>query len=126
MDSKKILVVDDEKDLREAIATALSHEGFTVVTAVDGEEGLARALAEKPDLIFLDMMMPKLDGIGALKLLRQDPWGKDVKIIVLTLLDDMDKMAEAVEYGASEYVMKTDISLSGIVEKAKERLGMNK
>lgn len=120
--TKKILVVDDEKDLREAIATALSYEDFTVVTAEDGEEGLALALKERPDLIFLDVMMPKLDGIGMLKQLRGDTWGRDVKVVIMTVLDDMEKMAEAVEYGASEYIMKTDISLSGIIEKAKERL----
>ncbi len=120
--TKKILVVDDEKDLREAIATALSYEEFTVITAADGEEGLALALKEKPDLIFLDVMMPKLDGIGMLKQLRGDAWGRDVKVVIMTVLDDMEKMAEAVEYGASEYIMKTDISLSGIIEKAKERL----
>ncbi len=122
--AKKILVVEDEKDLREAIATALSYENFTVVTAGDGEEGLARALVEKPDLIFLDIMMPKLDGVGMLKKLRDDPWGAEASVIILTVLDDMEKMAEAVEYGASEYVMKNEVSLSGIVEKAKAKLGI--
>lgn len=120
--SKKILVVEDEKDLREAIATALSYEKFVVVTAADGEEGLARALAEKPDLIFLDIMMPKLDGIGMLKKLRDDPWGSEASVVILTVLDDMEKMAEAVEYGANEYIMKNEVSLGGIIAKAKDKL----
>lgn len=122
--SKKILVVDDEKDLREAIVSALSYEGFTVISANDGEAGLALALKEQPNLIFLDIMMPKLDGVGMLRALRDDAWGKDAKVIIMTVLDDMEKMAEAVELGASEYVMKSDISLSGIVEKAKMKLAI--
>ncbi len=119
---KKILVVDDEKDLREAITTALSYEGFTIINAEDGDVGLMLALKEKPDLIFLDIMMPKLDGVGMLRALREDPWGKEAKVVIMTVLDDMEKMAEAVELGASEYIMKSDISLSGIVEKAKQKL----
>jgi DNA-binding response OmpR family regulator len=94
---KKILVVDDEQDLREAIITALSYEGFEVIEAVDGENGLEVALREKPDLILLDVMMPKMDGIEMLARLRNDAWGNCVKVIIMTALDDMEKIAEAVE-----------------------------
>lgn len=124
--AKTILIIDDEKDLSDAIATALSYEGFTTFTAEDGEAGLALALEKKPDLIFLDIVMPKLDGLGVLKQLREDPWGKNVDVIVMTVLDDMEKIAEVVEKGGNEYLVKTNITLGAIVEKAKERLGEGK
>lgn len=119
---KKILIIDDEQDLREAIATTLSYEGFEVITAGDGEEGLTLSLKEKPDLIFLDIIMPKLDGISMLKKLREDEWGKEAHVIVMTVLDDMGKMAEAVEGNATEYIVKTSITLSSIAAKAREYL----
>ncbi len=122
--AKIILIIDDEQDLREAIKTALTYEGFTVLTAVDGEEGLATALLKKPDLIFLDIVMPKLDGLEVLKRLRADEWGKEAKVIVMTVLDDLEKIAEVVENGGDEYIIKTNVTLGTIVEKTKERLGV--
>ncbi|HEU4677854.1 MAG TPA: response regulator [Candidatus Paceibacterota bacterium] len=118
----KILTVEDEKDLREAIVTALSGEGFNVLAAEDGEAGLATALKERPDLILLDITMPKMDGLSVLRELRKDDWGKNVKVIVMTAHDDMGKIAEVLEAGGNEYVVKTDVSLAGIVAKAKEKL----
>ena len=123
-DKKTILVVDDEKDLRDAIATALSYEGFEILTAADGEEGLACALEKQPDLIFLDIMMPKMDGVELLKQLRADSWGKKVPVIVMTAIDSMEKVAEVLEQGGNEYLTKSSITLSAIVQKAKDRLGV--
>ncbi len=120
--NKTILIVEDEKDLREALATAFTYEGFLTLTAEDGEEGLQTAFAQKPDIILLDVMMPKVDGLEVLKRLRQDEWGKGVKVIVMTALDELDKVAEVVEAGVDEYIMKTSITLSGIVTKVKEKL----
>lgn len=120
--SKKILIVEDEADLREALVTALTYEGYVVESAVDGEDGLAKAFEHKPDVILLDVVMPKMDGLAVLKELRADEWGKEVKIIVMTALDDLEKIAEVVEAGGNDYVVKTSITLSGIVEKIKEKL----
>lgn len=118
---KKILIVEDESDLREALATALSYEGYETLMATDGELGLEMALAHKPDLILLDILMPKMDGIAALKRLRHDAWGSTVRVIVMTVLDDLDKVAEVIdEHG--EYIVKSGITLGGIVEKVKSRL----
>jgi DNA-binding response OmpR family regulator len=122
--SKKILIVEDEKDLREAIKTALQYEGFTVETAEDGVEAFTTAHAFRPDLILLDILMPKQNGIETLKSLRKEEWGKDVPVIIMTVLDDMDKLSEALEAGATEYLVKTDMSLSTIVEKVKIRLAL--
>lgn len=121
---KRVLVTDDEKDLREAIVTALTYEGFETISAGDGEEGLSTALREKPDLIFLDLMMPKLDGVGMLKELRTDTWGKTVPVIIMTALDDLEKIAEVLEEGGTEYLVKSSITLETIVKKAKTRLGV--
>jgi DNA-binding response OmpR family regulator len=123
-EAKKVLVVDDEKDLREAIKTALSYEGFAVCTATNGEEALTIGEAEKPDLILLDILMPKKSGIEALKELRETAWGKDVPVIVMTVLDDMNKVAEVLEAGGGEYLIKTDVALGTIVQKVKTKLGV--
>jgi len=119
---KKVLIIEDEKDLADALKTALSYEEFETFAAENGQVGLALALKEKPELILLDIMMPKLDGIGVLKKLREDAWGKNVKVIVMTALDDMGKIAEVVEEGGVEYLVKSDISLGDIVEKVKHHL----
>lgn len=121
--SKTILIIDDEKDLRDAMSMALGYEGFATILAADGKEGLTRALVEKPDLIFLDILMPVMDGIEMLKLLRKDPWGKTVPVIVMTAIDSMDKIAEVIEQGGNEYLPKSRTTLGTIVQKAKGRLG---
>lgn len=123
-EKRTVLVVDDEKDLREALTTALSYEGFEVVSGENGEEGVLLAQKHTPDLILLDIMMPKLDGVGALKQIRSTEWGKNIPVIVMTALDDMAKMAEIVDAGGNEYLVKTKISLGSIVQKVKTRLGV--
>ena len=120
--TKKVLIVDDEKDLRDAIKTALSYEGYTVETAEDGVEGFNKAHEFAPDLILLDILMPKQNGIDMLKALRSEEWGKSIPIIVMTVLDDMEKVSEALDAGAIEYIVKTDMSLGGIVDKVKSKL----
>jgi DNA-binding response OmpR family regulator len=120
--AKKVLIIEDEQDLREALKTVISYENFETHSAGDGEEGLRLALEIKPDLILLDLMMPKLDGLGVLRALREDPWGKNVKVIVMTALDDLEKVAEVVEFGGTEYIVKSNISLGAVVAKVKEKL----
>jgi DNA-binding response OmpR family regulator len=120
--TKKVLVVEDEQDLRDALKTALSYENFETFAAGDGEEGLRVALLEKPDLILLDLMMPKMDGLSVLKALRADEWGKGVTVIVMTALDDLERVAEVMEHGGTEYLVKSNISLNMVVAKVKEKL----
>ena len=119
---KTILIVEDEADLRDALATTLKYEGYNVITAGDGEEGIKKALIEKPNLMLLDIVMPKKDGLEVLKTLKGDDRAKDIKIIVMTVLDDLDKIAEVVESGGDEYIVKTDITLDGIIKKVRESL----
>ena len=120
----KILIVEDEIDLRDALVTAFTYEGFSTLVAGDGEEGLSVAEAEAPNLILLDISMPKMNGLTMLKKLRETAWGKDTKVIVMTVLDDLSKVAEVMDAGGDEYVVKTQVTLTEIVQKVKHKLGL--
>ena len=120
--NKKILIIDDEKDINEAATTALKDEGFEVSSAYDGKEGLEMALKDHPDLIFLDIIMPELDGIEVLTKLREDDWGKSADVIVMSVVDDMEKIADVVEKNGGGYILKSDTTLEEVVKKAKQRL----
>ena len=123
--NKKILIVEDEVSLRNALCNKLAREGFSTLEAKNGEEGLEVALREHPDLILLDIIMPKMDGISMLKKLREDEWGKRVPVIVLTNLSDMEKVAEVAEGGAFDYLIKADWKLEDVVNKVKQKLNIN-
>jgi DNA-binding response OmpR family regulator len=120
--AKKILIVDDEKDLRDALGAALRAEGYEVVEAVDGEAGLATALAEKPDLIMLDLIMPKMDGFRMMEQLRADSWGKDARVVLLSVLEDVETISRVLNQGGYDYIVKTDWKLQDIVEKIRNKL----
>lgn len=123
MDTKKtILVIEDEIPLQSALAEKLSHEGFAVLNAKNGEEGLDTALRLHPDLILLDIVMPKMDGIAMLKKLRVDAWGKKARVIMLTNLSDNEKVAEAMKNQAFDYLVKSDVKIAEIIEKIKAKL----
>ncbi len=121
-DTKTILIVEDDIELRDALQTALTYEKFSVLTADNGETGLAIALKEHPDLILLDVIMPKMDGLTTLRHLREDAWGKEAPVIIMTVLDDLEKIAEVVSAGGDEYVIKSDVTLGTLVGKIKARL----
>lgn len=114
---KKVLIVEDEKTLRDALASKFSSEGFEVLTGENGEEGLALALDEIPDVILLDITMPVMDGITMLKKLREDEKGRDIKVLMLTNLSDGDKVSESIDQGSVGYLVKSDWSLADIVKK---------
>lgn len=116
---KKILIVEDDKALFHALNDKLTSEGFEIIQAQNGEEGLVRALSEHPDLILLDIIMPHMDGITMLKKLREDTWGKNVHVVMLTNINDTNKISQTLELGSFEYLIKSDISLSEIVQKVK-------
>jgi two-component system, OmpR family, alkaline phosphatase synthesis response regulator PhoP len=118
----KILIVEDEASLRDALGDKLELEGFNVIKAKNGQEGLEVALREHPDLILLDIIMPVMGGLIVLKNLRQDVWGKKVKVIMLTNLSDTEKTAEAVEQESFDFLVKSDWKMEGVLTKIKERL----
>ena len=123
-----ILVIEDEEILTRALEEKLLAEGFDVSIATNGIDGLKLALKEHPDLILLDILIPKLDGTTLLKGLREDPWGAHAKVIILTNVKETGKMNEMMNVGLDvpnntfDYLVKTDLSLSAIVDKIKERL----
>lgn len=120
-----VLVIEDEPDIREAMAEAVAEAGFTVLTAENGEVGLSTALTKKPDLILLDIIMPILDGHEVLKKLRQDPWGQNVKVIMLTAMDDIQSIARAHEGNITDYIVKAHSSLNDIVSKVRLNIMTN-
>jgi DNA-binding response OmpR family regulator len=120
--NKKILVVEDESPLRRALHDKLQLEGYTVLEALNGEEGLEIALREHPDLILLDVIMPKMDGLTMLKKLRENDWGKKVKIILLTSISDDVEVAHEVKKGAYDSLVKSDTKMKEVVDRIRERL----
>jgi CheY-like chemotaxis protein len=121
--SKTILIIEDERALREALKHTLLEAGYSVLESSNGEDGLATALAQHPDLILLDIVMPKLDGLEVTTALRKDDWGKDVKIILLTNLDDIGRVQKAMENEVFTYLIKSNSPLQSVVEKIQEVLG---
>ena len=103
---KKILIADDEPDILEIIGYNLSREGYQVTTAKDGDDALVKAKAVKPDLIILDIMMPKKNGVEVCELLRAKPAFKDTLIIFLTALSDESSHVKGLETGADDYISK--------------------
>jgi len=122
-----LLIVEDEKVLSNTLEERLLSEGFNVIKAFDGEEGLKLALENHPDLILLDLLMPKVDGLTMFKKLRADSWGEYAPVIILTNADSSSKVAEAMDVGHSdtfEYILKTSLSLEGVVARIKKRLNI--
>ncbi len=118
--SKKILIIEDDKILSRAISIALKDAGLEVVTAFDGEEGLEKANSEKPDLILLDLIMPKISGEEVLKKIRAK---SNVPIMIATVKEDPETIARCLENGASGYFAKSAYSLEDIIKKVKKMSG---
>lgn len=129
MENKKvILITEDEPILRKTLMEKLMAEGLIVLEAKNGEEGLEMALHEHPDLILIDILLPKMDGITMLQKLREDEEGKKIKYIILTNVDSTDQIARAMEvagsvnFGSFDYFVKSNIDMDKVVEKVKEKL----
>ena len=120
----KVLIVDDDAFLSGIYATKLELEGFGVATARDGEEGVKAALKEKPDLILLDVLMPKLDGFEALKRLKADPETKSIPVIMLTNLGQKEDIEKGIEEGAVDYLIKAHFVPAEAVAKIKKVLNI--
>lgn len=121
-EKKLVLVIDDDDNLRTVLLDKLGVSGFDVEQATDGEDGLKKALAFHPDIILLDVMMPKMNGWDVLESLRKDDWGKSAKILLLTVLDDFNSVSRGLEKEANGYLVKTQLSLDEIVEQIQDTL----
>jgi len=119
---KKILFVEDESSLQKTFSDLLKSEGYEMVSALDGETGLRLAKEGQPDLILLDLILPRVHGFDVLKELKTDPKTKEIPIIVLTNLEEMGDVEKAIELGATTYLVKAQYSLEEVVEKIKKIL----
>ncbi|MEK7541110.1 MAG: response regulator [Patescibacteria group bacterium] len=124
MENKKILIAEDDKVLLNLMRDELTAQGFEVLGASNGEEGLNLALKFHPDLILVDIMMPIMNGMEMTAKLREDEWGKTVEIIVLTNLNTENAVAEFLEKGAYDYLVKSDWSIDDVVKRVKEKLNI--
>lgn len=124
MDKKKILIVEDEPAVVKLISEKVFQAGYEPIVAEDGEEGIVKALSERPDLIILDLLLPKKDGLIVMKSLREDPWGKTVPIIILTNLSaDNHITARVIKDEPAYYLTKTEWPLDDVIKKVKETIG---
>ena len=119
---KTILLIEDEPTLQKTLSLALTQEGYEVKSALDGEIGLRLARESRPDLILLDLILPKLDGFEVLDELKKDDATKDVPVIVLTNLESTQDIEKALALGATNYLVKANYDLKDVIEKVKDNI----
>lgn len=118
---KKILIVDDEEDILEILKTLLEDDGYSIILAQDGEEGVKKAVSEKPDIIIIDIMMPKLDGFEAVSQLRSNADTFHIPVIMLTSKDQKIDREKGLSLGIAAYIVKL-FDLEELRAKVKEIL----
>ncbi len=121
---KKILLVEDDDGLAAVYQTRLLAEGFDLKRVPNGEDALAVALEYKPDLILLDVMMPKISGFDVLDILRNTPETASVKVIMLTALSQDSDKERAESLGVDDYLVKSQVVIADVVERIKQHLGL--
>ncbi|PYM81399.1 MAG: response regulator [Candidatus Rokuibacteriota bacterium] len=120
--AKRILLVEDDRFLRRLHEVGLRKQGFTVLTAIDGEDGLRLAQAERPDLVLLDLVMPKLQGFEVLRMLKAVPETAAIPIVVLSSLGGDADVQAALRAGAASYIVKTAVAMPELVAKVEAAL----
>lgn len=119
----KILLVEDDKSLREIYGVRLYSEGYDIISAGDGEEALAMAIKERPQLILSDVMMPKISGFDMLDILRSTTETRDIKVIMMTALSSEDQRLRGEQLGADRYLVKSQVGIEDVVRTVHEVLG---
>ena len=119
---KKILIIEDEPSLQKTLGVALRAEGYDVKQASDGEMGVLLTQKEKPDLILLDLVLPKKNGFEVLKEVKGDDSTRDIPVIVLTNLETVEDVGTALELGATTYLVKAHYEISDVMLKIKKVL----
>lgn len=119
---KKILIVEDDKFLRDVIAKKLVKEGYVIIEAMNGEEGLLKIKEDKPDLILLDLILPGMDGFEFLELIKKNQENSQIPVVILSNLGQRDEMKRGFELGAIDYLVKAHFSPSEVVKKVKDVL----
>jgi CheY-like chemotaxis protein len=119
---KKILFIEDESSLQRALSDVLKENNYEVVSALDGEIGLRLAKSEKPDLALLDIILPKMNGLEVLKALKEGPETRDIPVIILTNLENMEDINKAIELGAAAYLVKAQYTMEEVIDKIEKAL----
>ena len=119
----KVMVVEDDANLREIYSVRITAEGYEVVSAGDGEEALAVAVKEKPDLILSDVMMPKISGFDMLDILRNTPETANIHVIMMTALSADDQRARGERLGCDRYLVKSQVGIEDVINTIHEVLG---
>ncbi|MFA5993566.1 MAG: response regulator [Parcubacteria group bacterium] len=119
---KKILIIEDEDSLRKALVARFQMEELEVLEATNGEDGLVSIEEHGPDMILLDIIMPKMDGITMLKKLRTTDFGKDVPVLIMTNVDDAKSLYEGIANGAFDFLIKSNWGIGDMVKKVKNKL----
>lgn len=121
---KRILLVEDDDALASVYLVRLEAEGFDVRRVANGEDALAAAISYKPDLVLLDVMMPKVSGFDVLDILRNTPETANLKIIILTALSQESDKQRAVQLGVDDYLVKSQVVITDVIERIKQHLGI--
>jgi CheY-like chemotaxis protein len=119
---KKILLIEDDRVIAKAYGEQLVRTGYSVAYAYDGLTGVQKSKKSKPDLILLDLILPRLDGISVMKKIMSDPETAHIPIIVLSNLSTSDKISQVLEAGSTTFLVKSNHSLEDVVRKVKETL----
>ncbi|PIP23368.1 MAG: response regulator [Candidatus Nealsonbacteria bacterium CG_4_10_14_0_2_um_filter_38_17] len=117
--AKKILIVEDDKFLRELIAQKLIKEGYDIVEAIDGEEGVKKVKEATPDLVLLDLILPGVDGFEVLSRVKADPSLVTIPVIILSNLGQKDDIEKGLKLGAVDYLIKAHFTPAEIIDKVK-------
>ncbi len=121
--TKKILIIEDNKDFLWILRQSFDNQNVSVVYAMDGDEGLAMVEKEKPDLIIMDILLPKMDGISVARKIKEK--GINAKMIFLTGFNDSEHISDAMDaFSDADYIVKTDLRIDAIVERVKSKLGL--
>lgn len=121
--SKKILFVEDEPDLQKTLGSVLENIGFEVISAFDGEAAVTLAKQHLPDLVLLDLILPKKDGFQVLEEIKKDENTKHIPVIILSNLESINEIERAIELGATTYLIKTNYRLDEVIDKIKNIIG---
>ncbi len=119
---QKILIIEDDPILSSALRDNLLYEGYTIIQAKDGQEGLTRAESEKPDLILLDIILPTMNGLDMLAKLRKDPWGKNVPVILLSNLSEPPVVPGTPLEEVPKYLRKVDWKIEDVKKMIRAKL----
>jgi len=121
--ASKILIIEDEKDLCEVMGEKLKKKGYEVFQAFNGADGLQIAVQMRPDLILLDILLPDMNGLLVLERLREYDWGRKIKVIILSAYGHEDKQEKAMELGAYDYLVKTEVNIDEVARRVMQAIG---